>query len=103
MLPSGSVDPERNYGEDVIIKKWKNPDEAVKMVRQIVLCETSLGGISHQNIMTLFTADLLKSGSPIKGLLDSDDRFELLTPYNYSSPTEKIRYTTLLKSKGLRA
>ena len=63
------------------------------MVRQIVLRETSLGGISHQNIMTLFTADLLKTGSPIKGLLDSDDRFELMTPDNYSSLADKIRYT----------
>jgi hypothetical protein len=98
---SGAFDPAKDYGNDVFIKKWKKPEEAVAIIKQAILQEKSLSGIPSENIITLFTADLLKKDSPFPDLLEKDGGFELLNASGYSSQTDKIRYTTILKAKGL--
>ena len=98
---SGIFDPARNYGNDVVRKDWKKPDEAVRLISRSVLQETAANGISHQEIIVLFTSDLLKPGSEMKEVLDTESKSELIVADNYSGSTKKIRYTTILKSKGL--
>ena len=63
--------------------------------------ETAVSGIGPESIMVLFSFDLLKESSPFPALLAVDDVFELLSPDNCLEHTGKIRYTTVLKAKGL--
>jgi hypothetical protein len=98
---SGVFDPSKNYGNDVIVKEWKKPEEAVAMIKQAILQEKSLSGIPSENIITLFTADLLKKESPFPLLLKEDGNFELLSSSDYVIKSDKIRFTTILKAKGL--
>lgn len=98
---SGVFDPAKDYGNDVIIKEWKTPEDAVAMIKQAVLQEKSLSGIQPENIITLFTADLLKKESPFIPLLEKEAGFELINPASYSARSDKIKYTTILKAKGL--
>jgi hypothetical protein len=98
---SGVFDPVRIYGNDVVRREWRNPEEAVRLISQSVLQETAANGIAPGKIMVLCTAGLMKPESPLKEIIGQDERFELLTSDNYSLPTKKIRYTTMLKSKGL--
>jgi len=49
----------------------------------------------------LFTWDLLRKDSPFVQILEHEESLELLKPDNYGSSSAKIRYTTMLKAKGL--
>ena len=98
---SGSIDPGKDYGKDVAISGWKDAVEAIRMVKTALVREKSLGGTESENCIVLFTADLLRERSEIRALLEQDEGFELLTPENYSVKSARIRYTTMLKAKGL--
>ena len=98
---SGLFDPAKDYGKDVIIKEWKKSEEALAIIKQATLQEKSLSGISSENIVTLFTAGLLKKESRFPQLLESDGSFELLNSSGYAVYSDNIRYTTILKAKGL--
>ncbi|HNY14823.1 MAG TPA: NERD domain-containing protein [Bacteroidales bacterium] len=98
---SGSMDIKKNYGEDVVINEWTDAGEALRMIRTSLVREKGLGGIRNENCIVLFTSDLLREGSPFPALLSQDGQFELLVPDNYASTPDKIRYTTMLKAKGL--
>lgn len=98
---SGSIDPGKDYGKDVAISGWKDSVEAIRMVKTALVREKSLGGTESENCIVLFTADLLRERSGIRALLEQDEGFELLTPENYSVKSARIRYTTMLKAKGL--
>ena len=98
---SGSIDPGKDYGKDVAISGWKDSVEAIRMVKTALVREKGLGGTENENCIVLFTADLLRERSEIRALLEQDEGFELLTPENYSVKSARIRYTTMLKAKGL--
>jgi len=98
---SGILNIKKDYGEDVSIKEWTNPGEALKIIRTSLVREKGLGGVRNENCIVLFTSDLLREGSPFPALLGKDGQFELLAPGNYSAAPDKIRYTTMLKAKGL--
>ncbi|MGI6311606.1 MAG: NERD domain-containing protein [Bacteroidales bacterium] len=98
---SGSIDPGKDYGKDVAISGWKDSVEAIRMVKTALVREKGLGGTENENCIVLFTADLLRERSGIRALLEQDEGFELLTPENYSVKSARIRYTTMLKAKGL--
>lgn len=98
---SGNIDVSNDYGKDVTISGWTGAEEAVRMIRTNVIREKGLGGLKNENCLVLFTADLLREGSEIKALLEQESGFELATPGNYSTRSDKIRYTTMLKAKGL--
>jgi len=98
---AGRVERGRDYGEDVVVREWKDPEEALRIIRQAVTGETAVSGIGPESIMVLFSFDLLKESSPFPALLAVDDVFELLSPDNCWEHTGKIRYTTVLKAKGL--
>ena len=68
------------------------------MIKQAILQEKSLSGIPSENIITLFTADLLKKESPFPLLLKEDGNFELLSSSDYVIKSDKIRFTTILKA-----
>lgn len=98
---SGSVDINKDYGEDVAISGWGSAEEVVRMIKTALAREKGLGGVKCENCIVLFTADLLKEVSEIRALLEQDGGFELVTSGNYSVPSGKMRYTTMLKAKGL--
>jgi KaiC/GvpD/RAD55 family RecA-like ATPase len=98
---SGVFDPLKNYGKDVIIKEWDRPLEALGMIRQVMLQEKSVSGLSSEKIITLFTAGLLKKESPFPDMLEKEGSFEILNASNNSVQSDKTRYTTILKAKGL--
>ena len=98
---AGRVDTDRDYGEDVVIRKWNDPEEALRMIRQAVTGEKTFSGFGPGSIMVLFSFDLLKEPSPFTELLAAESAFELLRPDNCGEQTDKIRYTTVLKAKGL--
>lgn len=98
---SGNIDVKKDYGEDVVIDEWTSPDEALRAVRTSLIREKGFGDIRNENCIVLFTSDLLREGSPFPALLGQDGQFELLAPDNYSAASDRIRYTTMLKAKGL--
>ena len=98
---AGRVGTDRDYGEDVVIREWNDPVEALQMIRQAVTGEKAVSGFGLESIMVLFSFDLLKEPSPFTSLLAAENAFELLRPDNCGEHTNKIRYTTVLKAKGL--
>jgi hypothetical protein len=98
---SGTVDIAKDFGEDVLIRQWKEPGEAIKLLNQYILKEKALSTGSPANMAVLFTADLLKKESPFPALLESENSFEMLNAQNLSLPSQKMRYTSILKAKGL--
>ena len=63
--------------------------------------EKAVAGFGPESIRVLFSFDLMMGSSPFPALLAVDDAFELLRPENCGEHTGKIRYTTVLKAKGL--
>ena len=98
---SGNIDTGKDYGKDVIISEWKDPAEAIRMVKTALVREKGLGGTGNDNCIVLLTHDLIREGSPLLPLLRQDESFGFVTPDNYSVKSGKIRYTTMLKAKGL--
>lgn len=98
---SGTIDIKKDYGEDVVIREWGSPEEALKIVKTMMVREKGLGRVKNENCLVLFTADLLREKSPLPLMMEKDGVFELLTADNYSKPSGNIRYTTMLKAKGL--
>ncbi len=98
---AGRVDTDRDYGEDVVVREWKDPEEALRIIRQAVTGEKAVSGFGPESIMVLFSFDLLKEPSPFTELLAAESEFELLRPDNSAEQTDKVRYTTILKAKGL--
>ena len=97
----GQADPLKNYGNDVKFIAWKRPEEVPGILRQYINQEKTLSQCKPENMIVLFTFDLLKTGSALKELIREEPELELLTVENLDSPSEKVRYTTALRSKGL--
>ncbi|MEI6883811.1 MAG: NERD domain-containing protein [Bacteroidota bacterium] len=97
----GQADPLKNYGNDVKFIAWKRPEEVIGILRQYINQETTLSQSKPENMVVLFTADLLKTGSALKEHIREEPEIELLTVENLDKPSEKVRYTTALRSKGL--
>jgi len=97
----GQADPLKNYGNDVKFIAWKTPEEVPCILRQYINQEKTLSQCKPENMVVLFTFDLLKTGSALKELIREEPDIELLTIENLDCPSEKVRYTTALRSKGL--
>ena len=97
----GQADPLKNYGNDVKFIAWKTPEEVPAILRQYINQEKTLSRCKPENMIVLFTFDLLKTGTALKELIREEPDIELLTVENLDSLSEKVRYTTDLRSKGL--
>jgi len=97
----GLFDPSKSYGEDVVIAHWKNQDEALSLLKQFFHQEKVYDKKGEFKKIALFSADLLKEESQCVELLANDTAFELLHQGNWKIQSDKIRYTTMLKAKGL--
>jgi superfamily I DNA/RNA helicase len=93
--------PDKIYGNDVKFISWKSPAEIPSILRQLINQEMTLIQCNPENMVVLFTADLLKEGSPSKEIIKEEDTLELLTTENLDIPSNKVRYTTALRAKGL--
>ena len=98
---NGQADPEQHYGKDVKFLEWKKPEELVTLIRQYIEQEKTLCQINHCDMAVLFSADLMKEGSPLQELTYTMDDLNLMLPENLDKHSEKICYTKILKSKGL--
>ena len=98
---SGCLDTGKDYGKDVSVKGYETPADAISMIKSCLARETGPGGIMAEDCLVLFTWDLLRKDSPFVQILEKDEGFELLKPDNYSNSLARIRYTTMLKAKGL--
>jgi hypothetical protein len=98
---AGVMDVSENFGEDVVVKHWEKPGEAIELVKRYVTQEKTFGCCKSKDMAILFTADLLKDPYPFKPYLEDDSSFELLHKGNLAEPTEKTHYTSILKAKGL--
>jgi len=98
---SGCLDTGRDYGKDVSVKGYGTAAEAIAMLKSCLAREKGPGGIRAEDCLVLFTWDLLRKDSPFVQILEHEESFELLKPDNYGSSSAKIRYTTMLKAKGL--
>jgi hypothetical protein len=97
----GLFDPGKKYGEDVTVRQWKDPGEAISLLKQFYHQEKVYDSRNQFSKIALFSANLLKDDSPIPEILGNDPDFELLQPRNWPLRSRKIRYTTMLKSKGM--
>jgi hypothetical protein len=98
---SGCLDTGKDYGKDVSVKGYGTAAEAITMIKSCLAREKGPGGIRAEDCQVLFTWDLLRKDSPFVQILEQEESFELLTPDNCGSSSVKIRYTTMLKAKGL--
>ena len=98
---SGCLDTGKDYGKDVSVKGYGTAADAIAMMKSCLAREKGPGGIRAENCLVLFTWDLLRKDSPFVQILEHEESFELLKPDNYGSSSAKIRYTTMLKAKGL--
>jgi len=98
---AGTLDTAKDYGRDVIIRRYRNAEDAMTMIKSCLTRETSPGGVRRKDCLVLFTYDLLLEGSPFLPVLDHDDNFQLLKPADYGSGSETFKFTTMLKAKGL--
>ncbi|HNY53747.1 MAG TPA: NERD domain-containing protein [Bacteroidales bacterium] len=98
---SGLLDTGKDYGRDVFVKGYETATDAMAMMKSCLAREMGLGGIKAEDCLVLFTWDLLRKDSPFVQILEHEESLELLKPDNYGSSSAKIRYTTMLKAKGL--
>ena len=97
----GQMDPRKAYGNDVKFISWRTPAEVPGLLRQYINQEQTLNLCTPENMVVLFTADLLKEDSPLKEIIIQESTMELLTIDNLDNPSGKVRYTTALRAKGL--
>jgi hypothetical protein len=97
----GQMDPQKAYGNDVKFISWKTPAEVPGLLKQYIDQEKAISHCTSENMMALFTADLLKEDSPLKEIIKKEATLELLTIDNLDNPSGKVRYTTALRAKGL--
>ncbi len=95
------IDPERNYGEDVIIRKWKDSTEVVKQIDQVLKQERLLGQGKDPDAVILLTFDLLKPESNLPGLLAENRELVTIGKEFGQIPSGKTGYTSMLRTKGL--
>ncbi len=98
---SGCLDTGKDYGKDVSVKGYETAADAIVMIKSCLAREKGPGGIRAEDCLVLFTWDLLRKDSPFVQILEHEESFGLLKPDNYRSSSVKIRYTTMLKAKGL--
>jgi len=97
----GEADPQKAYGNDVKFISWKTPAEVPDLLKQYIDQEKALSHCTSENMVALFTADLLKEDSPLKAIIEKEASLELLTIDNLDKPSGRVRYTTALRAKGL--
>ncbi|MFP4367575.1 MAG: NERD domain-containing protein [Bacteroidales bacterium] len=97
----GTIVASKSYGQDVTFRTWTTEKEAITILKQLVNQEKILGTCTEKNMAVLVAAELLKEDSGFLSEISNDGGFEMLTPENLSIMPEKIRYTTMLKAKGL--
>ncbi|MFZ4523113.1 MAG: NERD domain-containing protein [Bacteroidales bacterium] len=97
----GVANPEKAYGNDVRFISWKKPEQVPGILSQCIYQEIQLAGFKPANMIALFTADLLREDHPLKEIISSESTLEALTIDNLNAPSEKVRYTTALRAKGL--
>jgi hypothetical protein len=97
----GQADAQKPYGNDVKFISWKNPAEVPAMLRQCIDQEMAHTHCKPENMIALFTADLLKQDSILRELLRNESILELLTTENLYQPSGKVHYTSALRAKGL--
>ncbi|HLP73889.1 MAG TPA: NERD domain-containing protein [Bacteroidales bacterium] len=99
---AGNIDAGKDYGEDVVIRQWERPGDSMTLIRQAVAKEKGINGLNPQDILVLFTSDLLKDEAAMKAVISESADYQLLSSSDYKG-NGKIRYTTMLRAKGLES
>lgn len=103
-VESGALDLERAYGADVTVVRYGRPEDVPRLAytQYLTLCG---GKADPERAVLLLHSKLLGERADdihtVKDALASDARFEQLTPENLAHPAKGLRYTTMLKYKGL--
>ncbi len=103
-VESGALDLERAYGADVTVVRYGRPEDVPRLAytHYLALCG---GKADPERAVLLLHSKLLGERADdvhtVKEALASDARFEQLTPENLAHPAKGLRYTTMLKYKGL--
>ncbi len=104
-ISKGMFKPEKNYGDAVVIRKFEQYEEIARTIKDILVPRFRVRQYTPDETIVLFSSNLIGEKNnlinPIQPFLNSDPLYELLTPENYSVKSDKIRYTTSLKFKGL--
>jgi GTPase SAR1 family protein len=103
----GSIDVARIYGGDMVIKSYESLDDCISMIRQYVKNALMVDKVSCNDIVVLFSSNLVSGGftpgnsKPLDKVMAEDDQFEKIEDSNINVSSQKIRYTTAIKFKGL--
>jgi len=90
----------KQYGDDVKFMEYSSQPDILQKLKQFINQEKVLLNCANEDFVVLFTAELLKEGSPLIPILNEN---QLLENINFQQPTsskDKIAYTTALKAKG---
>jgi superfamily I DNA and RNA helicase len=103
----GSIDLSRLYGSDMVIKTYKDTDDCIITLKQWIRNVLGVEKVAKKDMVVLFSSNLVsgkngtKNKRPLDTVLEADSEFEKLDNDNINTISEKIRYTTALKYKGL--
>lgn len=104
-LDSRSIDPERKYGDDVIIRRWKDEAEALRLLDKTVNEVKNRAGWKPEDLVVLFSSNLVSGLSPRQRPLDEQmdlrPEYVRITPENLCSKLDGVKFTTALSYKGL--
>lgn len=103
----GSIDFERTYGGDMVIKTYNSVEDCILMIKTAIRTAKEVERVKEEHMVVLFSSNLVsgnvssQGSKPLDGALQQDEAFEKIEKGNLTTPSEKIRYTSVLKYKGL--
>ena len=90
----------KQYGDDVKFIEYSNQADILPKLKQFINQEKVLLNSANEDFVVLFTAELLKEGSPLIPILNENQLLENINLHQPIASKEKIAYTTALKAKG---
>ncbi|MBU0488175.1 MAG: NERD domain-containing protein [Bacteroidetes bacterium] len=103
-LVQGSFNAEVDYGDDVVILQFNDFDRLSALIRQTIREIKDTTDISSEEIVLLFTSNLLSGNEHLEKPMDNrlpEGEFLKLTNENLMVADPRIKFTTALKFKGL--
>lgn len=104
-LDNRSVNLDKNYGSDVIIRLWKDETEALRLLDITVNEIKTRNNWKPEDLVVLFSSNLVSGlenrNRILDAEMDSNSDYVRITPANLCLQIKGVKFTTALSYKGL--